>query len=233
LTDVSEAAVDSIEKYIFPAVVALISWLIKDFLFGLNVKRSDVLRREWEFRLRDVWSPLYFWSGIVLFDGTKKGWDKHGVTEFERILARSTHLIPLRHFYTFIRMLETVSGQNTSKLSIKEIQNARNFVYNQIEVMNYLLYRRHGLDDVSAKTNVLHRYQQLGRLLVLGVVHLTIWLFIVGLIFGVYTLYTHRHFLLLALIALVIVILLALFSIVDLRTRKSIEKEIRRRVGAE
>ena len=65
---------DSLEKIALPAAVALISWFIKDFIFGLISKRREAMRREWEFRLREIWSPLYYWSGVVLFGNDSKGW---------------------------------------------------------------------------------------------------------------------------------------------------------------
>lgn len=223
---------EAIEKYVLPAIVALVSWLIKDFLVGLNVKRSEALRREWEFRLKDVWSPLYFWSGIVLFEGSKKGWDKHGISELEKVLARSTHLIPQKHFYTLIRMIETASGQSTPRPAIDEIQQARAFIYNQIEVLNYLLYRKSGLDDVSAATNILHPYRQLTRLIVRGAVHLTIWVAVAGSILGIYRLYTLEYYRSLVAIVLLVAISVTIFVVVDVRKRRDIEKEIRKRLGA-
>ena len=223
---------DSIDKFVVPAVVALVSWLIKDFLFDLSVKRNEALRREWEFRLKEIWSPLYFWSGIVLFADNAKEWDKHGLADLEKTLAKSTHLIPRKQLYTFVKLVELASGQKTAKPTIDEIQKAREYVYSQIELLNYLLYRKTGMDDVSVKTNLLHPYRHLLRLLSPGVTHLAMWVAISGLILAVYSLYSEGYYWPLGVVAVSILVLIVVLVWVDIRKRKEIEREIQKRVNS-
>ncbi len=217
---------DAIEKFIVPAVVALISWLIKDFLFSLNVKRNDALRREWEYRLKEVWSPLYYWSGTILFGNDSRGWAKHGVGDLEKALAKSAHLIPRQHFYVLIKLIEMATGQQTRKATIEEIQKAREYMYSQIELLNYLLYRKSGIDDVSVRTNILHPYKHLLRLVSLAVMHLAIWVAIAGILLIVYSLYFDGHYFPVWILAIGLIVLV----IVDFRKRREIEKEIGKRL---
>jgi len=217
---------DSLEKFIVPAVVALISWLIKDYLFSLNIKRNDALRREWEYRLKEVWSPLYYWSGVILFGNDPKGWAKHGVGDLEKTLAKSAHLISRQHFYVLIKMIETVTGQRTRKATLEEIQKTREYIYSQIELLNYLLYRKSGIDDVSVKTNILHPYSHLLRLVSLGIVHLAIWVAIAGAILVIYSLYANGYYWPTGVVAVALIVLV----LVDMRKRREIEKEIGRRI---
>ena len=216
-----------IEKVLAPAAVALVSWLIKDFIFGLISKRNEAVRREWEYRLKEVWSPLFYWSGIVLLDDVKKGWEKHGLTELEKLLAKSAHLIPRKHYYVLMTMVELMTAQKTTKKpTLQEITKARDYVYGQIEVLNYLLYRSSGMDDVSIGTNVLHPYSFLLRTLSLGIIHLGIWIIIAGAIIGIYLLYTQGYYWFLVVIALV----LAAVVVTDVRKRREIKREFERRL---
>lgn len=216
-----------IEKIAVPAAVALISWLIKDFIFGLYTRRNEALRREWEYRLKDIWSPLFYWSGIVLLDDVKKGWEKHGLTELERILAKSAHLIPRPHYYVFMTVVELITAQKTTKKpTLQDITKAREYVYSQIELLNYLLYRKSGLDDVSIKTNVLHPYSYMLRMISLGFIHLSIWIIIAGVIMGIYFFYMEGYYWPLVLLVLV----LASVFIVDVRKRREIRLDFEKRL---
>lgn len=218
---------DLIEKIVIPATVALISWLIKDFVFGLYTKRNEALRREWEYRLKDVWSPLFYWSGIVLLDDPKKGWEKHGLIELEKLLAKSAHLIPRRHYYVLVTVIEFITVQKTTKKpTLQEIANAREYIYNQIELINYLLYRKSGMDDVSISTNVLHPYSHLLRMFSLGVIHLAIWVSIAGLIMGIYYLYMGGYYWIVIAFAFVLAIVL----VVDVRKRREVNLEFKKRL---
>ncbi len=219
---------DILEKIVVPAAVALISWLIKDFIIGLYTRRNEALRREWEYRLKDVWSPLFYWSGIVLLDDVKKGWEKHGLAELEKILAKSTHLIPRQHFYVFMTVIELMTAQKTTKKpTLQDITKAREYVYSQIELLNYLLYRSSGMDEVSIKTNVLHPYSYLLRMLSLGIIHLVIWIIIAGVIMGIYFFYMEGYYWLLS----VIVLVLSVVFIVDVRKRREIRLDFEKRLN--
>lgn len=218
---------DMIEKIVVPAAVALISWLIKDFIFGLYTRRNEALRREWEYRLKEIWSPLFYWSGIVLLDDVKKGWEKHGLTELEKILAKSAHLIPRKHYYVLMTVIELLTAQKTTKKpSLQELTKAREYIYSQIELLNYLLYRRSGMDDASINTNVLHPYRYLLRMFSLGIIHLGIWVIIAGVIMGIYFFYMEGYYRLLIIVAL----LLAIVFYVDVRKRREIRLEFEKRL---
>lgn len=220
---------DLIEKVLIPAAVALISWLIKDFIFGLISKHREALRREWEYRLKEVWSPLYYWSGVVLFSNDPKGWAKHGLDDLEKVLAKSAHLISRKHYYTLIKLVELVTEQKTTnRPTIEEITRTREYVYSQIELLNYLLYRSSGVDDVSVSTNVLRPYSFLLRLLSIGIVHLGIWFVIAGTIIVVYLFYMQGHYMLLV----IIILALAAIVIVDFRKRREIKQEFEKRLNS-
>ncbi len=53
------------EKLFIPLVLGIAGWFIKSFLFTEYARRNEAVRKEWEWRLLEVWSPLYYWSGIV------------------------------------------------------------------------------------------------------------------------------------------------------------------------
>lgn len=218
---------ETIEKILVPAAVALISWLIKDFIFGLISKRNEALRQEWEYRLKEIWSPLFYWSGVVLFDDVKKGWEKHGLAELEKVLAKSAHLIPRKHYYVLMTVVELMTAQKTTKKpTLQEITKAREYVYGQIEVLNYLLYRSSSMDDVSIRTNVLHPYSFLLRMLSLGIIHLGMWSIIAGAIIVVYLLYAQGHYWLLSIIALCLAFIVG----IDVRKRQDIKRELEARL---
>lgn len=218
---------DELEKMLITAVVALVSWVIKDLFFGSVAKRNEALHREWEYRLKEVWSPLYYWSGIILFDSDSKGWEKHGLKELESLIARCAYLIPKKHYYTLIKLVQIFAGQDTKRPTQEEIIETHNYFYKQIELLNYLLYRSSDLDDVGSRSNVLYPYKYLLRIVSNGILHILIWIVIISLVFGIYWLFTHQIYWPVALIFLIFVIVI----IADIRKRDEIKKQIEGRLN--
>lgn len=213
-------------KILVSAIVGLISWLIKDFVFGIVSKRNEQLRKEWEYRLKEVWSPLFYWSGVVLFNGKQKSWDKHGLHELELILVKSAHLLPLKHYYALIRVIEMESGQQTQRVNLSEITTTRDYIYKQIELLNYLLYRKKGIFDALETTDILSPYKTALRLFSVGAFHMLIWVIIVSVIIGMYLLYVKAYYWPLWMIALIFVVIIY----VDIKKRLELHKEIKKRL---
>lgn len=212
---------NGIYKLIVPALIGLFSWLIKDFIFGLISKRNV----EWEYRLKEIWSPLFYWSGIVLFDEKKKSWDKHGIKEMEVILAKSAHLLPSKHYYTLVKLLEMETGQPTKRITIDQIIKTRDYIYKQIELLNYLLHRR-SIIDVLDSTDILSPYKTALRFLSFITFHVMIWVCIVLIIFAMYSLYVNDHYWVLWLL----VIGFAIIMSVNVAKQREIHKEVKKRL---
>jgi len=216
---------NAIYKLIVPALIGLFSWLIKDFIFGLISKRNEQLRKEWEYRLKEIWSPLFYWSGIVMLEEKKRGWDRHGIKEMETILAKSAHLLPSKHYYTLIKLLEKETRQPTSRIKMDDIIKTRDYIYKQIELLNYLLHRRSRIDALDA-TDILSPYRTLLRLLSFGAIHLMIWVFIVLIVVILYSLYANHYY----WVMMLLIIIFAIVMSVDVLKRLDIHKEIKKRL---
>ena len=212
-------------KLVVPAIVGLFSWLIKDFIFGLISRRNEQLRKEWEYRLNEIWSPLFYWSGVVMFDEKAKGWDKHGIKEMEVILAKSAHLLPSKHYRTLIKLLEMQTGQPTKRIKLEDIVKTRDHIYKQIELLNYLLHRRSSIDALDA-TDILSPYKILLRLLSFGAFHLVIWVFIILIVFILYSLYINQHYWVMTLLVIIFAIVVA----IDVQKRMDIHREVKKRL---
>ena len=128
-----------IEKLIFPLIVGIVGWFLKDYLFAVYARRDELVRKEWERRLLEVWSPLYFWSGVILLDGKQKGWDRHGLKELEVILSKNANLLPIHHYNTLIKLIQTLTDQKTSAVDISQLKKTRQYIYDQVKTFNYLL----------------------------------------------------------------------------------------------
>lgn len=132
---------------IVAVVVAILSWIVKNHFVGYMAKREEAAKNEWEFRLRNVWNPLFFWSGVVLFEPSKKDLEdpkgSYGIKELSSVLQQAAHLIPLEHYRTFVRLLEIRTGQKNFELDLQKLKRARAYVYGQIETYNYILFGRY------------------------------------------------------------------------------------------
>src|SRR5688572_11542010 len=131
---------DLVEKLAIPLVLGLVGWFVKDYLFTVYARRDELVRKEWEKRLLEVWSPLYYWSGVVMLSGRERGWDRHGMKELESILEKSAHLLPTQHYNNLIKLIQMLTGQVTAAPRISDLKLTRQFIHNKIVTLNYVLY---------------------------------------------------------------------------------------------
>ena len=180
-----------LEKLILPLILGIVGWFVKDYLFAVYARRDEVVRREWERRLLEVWSPLYYWSGIVMLSGKEKGWERHGLKELETILTRSAHLLPEQHYINLIKLVQTVTGQKTVEPRVSDLSLTRQYIYGQIKTLNYLLYRRSGWFDAAAYTDFFANAKYLLRFTSQALKHIVVWLMVVALFGGAYLAYVN------------------------------------------
>lgn len=158
-----------------PIMVGLISWFIKDYVFSLMQKRQEALRTEWRSRLVDCWSPLFFWSGVVLtYSGlpTKK---EEAVKELERILAKNANLIPLSHYHELVKLIEVSTGAIQDQFDVSEIKKTRDYIYKQIELHNFVLFKKDMIFEPSSHVSLFGSQQALLRLSSQIVQHVVSW----------------------------------------------------------
>lgn len=193
-----------IEKLVFPLIVGIVGWFVKDYLFAVYARRDELVRKEWERRLLEVWSPLYYWSGVVLMDGRQKGWDRHGLKELELVLSKSANLLPTHHYNNLIKLVQTLTDQKTSEANIDELKRTRQFVYKQVKTFNYLLYRRSGWFDATTYTDFFASAKYLIRFLSQALKHLIVWLLVVVLFWITYVGYVSgRYWIVVIIVAIV------------------------------
>lgn len=183
-----------LEKLILPLILGIVGWFVKDYLFAVYARRDEIVRREWERRLLEVWSPLYYWSGIVMLSGKGKGWERHGLKELEAILARSAHLLPAQHYNNLIKLMQTLTGQETAAPEIGDLKLTRRYIYDQVKTFNYLLYRRSGWFEATTYTDFFASVKYLLRFTSQALKHLVVWLLVVGLLGGTYLAYVNRMY---------------------------------------
>jgi len=187
-------------KYVMPVVLGLIGWFVKDYLFAIYAKRDEMVRKEWEKRLVEIWDPLYYWSGIILLDEKAKGWSRHGLDELEKLLAKSAHLVPEQHYINLIKVIQAVTNQKTALPSLQEIKRTRQFIYGQVQTYNYLLYKRGGWFDATTYTDFLASAKYLVRFTSYALKHLFTWLAIIVLLGGTYLAYVEERYWTVALV---------------------------------
>lgn len=181
-----------IEKLIFPLILGIVGWFMKDYLFSVYARRDELVRREWERRLLDVWCPLYYWSGIVMFSGKEIGWDRHGLKELEATLTKSAHVLPLQHYNSLIKLIQALTGQKTTEPSIGDLKSARRYIYKEIMTLNYLLYRRNGWFEATTYMDFFASAKYLVRFTSQALKHILVWLMVVGLFGGTYFAYANK-----------------------------------------
>jgi len=219
---------DSI-KLLIPIVVGIFSWFIKNFIFNLIAKRNELIHKEWECRLKEIWSPLYYWSGILLLNknnNINKEEVKYGLREFQDTLSKAAYVLPKEHFYTLIKLVEFNTKQNTKPIPNDEYLKTRKYIYNQIELLNYLLYRSSEFDDVSVKTNLIYPYKYLLRMITISIAHILIWILIITVIYLLYWSFNYGHYWALGFVALILIYLMH----IDIKQRKYINEEINKRL---
>ena len=215
---------DILEKSLIMAAVGIISWLVKDLLIKTAIKRNEAARKEWDHRLKEIWSPLFYWSGIISFSDSSQSWQKRGIKELENILAKSAHLLPLKHYYNLIKLIESATNQKTSSASIKEVTSTRDYIYRQVELLNYLLYRHEAIYEADVAVDVLAPYRFLLRGASALFLHLIVWAAVASIIVLLYLSYLKG---ILWPIALPIIFLLIVFYF-DIRKRDQIYQEVRK-----
>src|SRR5712691_6397013 len=164
-----------IEKLILPLILGTVGWFVKDYLFAVYARRDELVRKEWEKRLLEIWCPLYYWSGIVMLSGDQKGWGRHGLKELETILSRSAHILPAGHYNNLIKLVQTLTGQKTTEPSIRDLKLTRQYIYNKIKTFNYLLYRRSGWFEVTTYTDFFASAKYLVRFASQALKHIVVW----------------------------------------------------------
>ena len=215
----------NLEDVLIAALIGLSGWFVKDFLFGLFKKRNELERLEWEYRLKEVYCPLYFWSGLLAMRTDKQVRDQM-CEHLQGVMAKAAYVIPKVHYYTLVRILETARGQSTSGVTEAERDRMRAYLYDHIEVFNLLLYRSDEAGGVGDPRRLLSADSRPVRLLSIALSHLLVWLLVALMIGGVLWLYQNRHFDLLGAIA---VLLLALM-LADTRRRAEVQRGIAERL---
>lgn len=175
-----------ISTILAPVVVALVSWFIKDYIFTLMQKRQEGLRMEWKARLVDCWSPLFFWSGALLTYSEITSKTDEAIKELEKILAKNANLIPLAHYHALIKLIEISTGAIQGPFDVPSIQKTRDYIYKQIELHNFVLYKKDIIFDPSAHVALFGSQQALIRLTSQIAQHLASWGALALYIYAIY-----------------------------------------------
>ncbi|HUU49376.1 MAG TPA: hypothetical protein VMW81_00240 [Nitrospinota bacterium] len=219
-----------LEKSLIAFGLGIVSWIIKDLLIKSSTSRNEAIQNEWKYRLTEIWSPLFYWSGIITLSDTSEGWQKHGIKELENILVKGAHLLPRNHYYILIKMIEGASKQKTSKVNIEEVRKTREYIYKQIELLNYMLYKSKGILEPKVTIDILAPYRFFLRAISVFLFHLLIWVTIVLIIIGLYLLYSKGIIWLLVIVAVIIIAVISIVTYYDIKERINIHKEIKKRL---
>jgi hypothetical protein len=187
--------------------------------------RQEEARSEWLFQLREVYSPLHFWSAVVLFDGPP-GPNKFGVAELSAVLSKAVTLLPAREYFIFIRILEQAMGQRTTEAPKTSVLKARDFVYSRIEALNFVLFRLPSHFNLQERADPFASLRSSWRLIMTGLVPILIWLCLSALLWGFYWLIAPRPLALVMLGALAV-----LLVIQEILRRKQQYRELMKRIS--
>lgn len=170
-----------------PILVALVSWLIKDYIFAQQRAKQEMLRNEWNRRLTTFWSPLFLWSGMVLFPKSDDGKNiEKAVAELTTVLAGNAHLLPKKHYHVIIMLIEKATVLPEREVYLEDICDTRAYVYRQIEILNYLLYKRdNSFDPLSNATFIVAPFALL-RVIANATMHLLGWALLAGFLYWGY-----------------------------------------------
>lgn len=196
-----------IKVLIAPILVALVSWLIKDYIFAQQKAKQDMLRSEWQKRLTTFWSPLYLWSGMILFPkyGEGKNVEK-AVSELSTILASNAHLLPKKHYHVIMSLIEKVTVLPNKNLDIAAVTDTRYYIYRQIEILNYLLYKRDNSFDPLTNTAFIGTPLALLRAIANTSIQILTWSLVAGFIYVGYYLVQKDQFLWLMPYSLILIL---------------------------
>lgn len=218
---------------ILAVVLAILSWFAKNNVVAYMTKREEAARKEWEFRLMNIWNPLFFWSGAVLFEPSKKDSEdpkgSYGVKELSNILQQAAHLIPLAHYRTFVRLLEIRTGQKKLQLDLDRLKSARAYVYGQVETHNYILFGRYPWFKVTRETDPLGSVKEALRFFAELLWHLLIWGTIILVLLTMVTLVTEGSVPVLTAVGALGLLLLSLYLYWRFRAHRAVT--VRQQLG--
>lgn len=181
------------EKLVIPVILAVLSWFLKDYLVGIQRQRQEATRAEWKARLSEVWSPLFYWSGVIRFRDSSQSWERYGTKELGVVLSKAAHLLPLRHYHVLVRLLERATNQKTKDVSDQELANTRRYIYGQIEILNHALYGQYTWFDPANGSDVFGSARLALRVITELSIHLAIWLTIVLALLLMYVAFEHGY----------------------------------------
>jgi len=214
-----------LEKIVLAALVGLAAWLIRDVAFRLMQQIKDIERSEWEYRLKEIYCPLYFWSGLLAMRLDKKR--AYDVCDrLQEVMARAAYAVPKTYYYTLVKLLESVYEQRTVPVADDDRNGMRLYLYNQIEALNLLLYRSEYAGGAGDPIAILSPQRRWLRLLLIGLGHVVTWLLAVIIIGGVLWLYGRRYFDILGFGAVLVLLLLLMY----VRRRASIREGLQQRI---
>jgi hypothetical protein len=194
-----------VKVLVAPILVALVSWLIKDYIFAQQKAKQELLRTEWQKRLTSFWSPLYLWSGLILFPKYDEGKNiDKAVSELTTALAGNAHLLPKKHYYVIISLIEKATVLPNKALDMAVVNDTRAYIYRQIEILNYLLYKRDNSFDPLTNTAFLGTPLTLLRTIANVIIHLSIWGLLAGFVYMGYYFFKEDQVLWLVLYSLVL-----------------------------
>lgn len=205
-------------------LVGAAGWLIKNYLVDLLAVREQAIQIEWRRRLHEVWSPLYYLSGVVLFDGTPVGWERHGVREIEKILLPNANLLPLQHYQVIIKLIEGGTGQNVNPLQLADYLTTRRFIYQEVERYNYLLYRSHTSYEPYNYTSPFSLFSAIWRGLFSVAWHITLWLFIIFMIYMALWVFGQKIYLGVTFVTLLFILLMSIVVWNKLAVQKAMKR---------
>lgn len=165
-----------VKNLLVPLTVALISWFIKDYIFAQQKAKQEFLRAERQRRLTAFWSPLYLWSGLILFPkyGDEKNIDK-AVSELIAALAGNAHLLPKKHYFVIVSLIEKVTVLPQKAIDMSVVNDTRAYIYRQIETLNFLLYKREAGFDPFINSTFLGPPFAFLRIVAYTTVHFLVW----------------------------------------------------------
>lgn len=214
-----------LEQVLSAALVGLAGWLVKDFAFALIQKRNDLERGEWEYRLKEIYCPLYLWSGLLAMRASKERVFEI-CDQLLEVMARAAYAVPRSHYHTLVKLIESAHSQGTTPATAAERDSMRTHLYDQIEALNLLLYRLEGTGGVGDPRAILSPHRRVLRLVLVGVNNLLFWLIAVLGVAGALWLYEHRYFDLLGGVGVALLVLLW----IDIRRRATVVKGLRERL---
>lgn len=216
---------EKFEKLLIPLIIGFLSWLIKNYFVNNLTKRDETIKAELKNRLENFFSPLYYWSGILLFNGKDHGWEKHGIKEIEKILPKNAHLLPTKHYYNIIKIIEYSTNQNT-KITTDDIIFTRKYIYDQIKIYNYIIYKQNNYIDIESLVDPFFHYKSLLRRFSFSLLHIALWIIIFSLLASIYLTLTNNIYWPTILCIIFLVTLVSYDTKIRIRTHRDIKKRI-------